>query len=264
MQNKCLKLFFLLLCILVFAGPAWSDAGLAPLMFLAVALPSLLVQISFGLSLLIIIAVEAPILRARCALKPLRAYALTAWANVFSTIIGILIILVDDPIFFIHPADRDFLRTWSDEYRTGETIVRISLLIIGSLLFAMMYRSFGLKAGFLWRKAPQGFLSRVMEWGGFLIFPICWLMTHTGYIKVLHYVLPFLRGGVIGFVSLSILSLFAGFIMTIVAEGFIIAQRLPEKQPKVVSTVILMNVISYVLLIVLFILSFLIFPPRFG
>jgi len=263
MQNNYLKPFFLLLCIIGFAGPAWADAGLAPLMFYAVGFPALLVQVSFGLSLLIIIAVEAPILRARCALKPLRAYALTAWANVFSTIMGILIILVDDPIFFIHPADRDFLRTWSDEYRTGETIVRISLLIIGSLLFVMMYRSFGLKAGFLWRKAPQGFLSRVMEWGGLLIFPICWLMTHTGYIKVLHFVLPFLRGGVIGFVSLSILSLFAGFIMTIVAEGFIITQHLPERQPRIVSTIILMNAISYGLLLVLCILSYFIFPPRF-
>ena len=49
-------------------------------------------------------------------------------------------------------------------------------------------------------------------------------------------------------VSLVAFLLVAGFVLTVISEGYVVARGISSKRPQVVKTVILMNLLSYVLL----------------
>lgn len=217
----------LLLGTLTFATfkSAYANVPIGGAMVMALPFVSLLS--SWGLALVVAVLIEILVLKQRLDLKYFEAGKLSLYANIFSTLIGV-------GIGIAYSSSIAFLVCW----------------IPGSIFLLKCFNSLSDKTGFL---------------------------KHFTKIKILR-IIPFLAMGIIGlffgtfltpeiyrspqsqasnqFIKLIsfVVLLALGFVITFLTEGYIIARRHLQKSDKIISAVILMNLISYTVLMAFFVL----------
>jgi hypothetical protein len=214
--------------ILSFTQAAWADGGMGFLIFVPLPLLSVFtVRLTYGFSLVLIIAIEALVLKLRGRFGWKKSIILSFVANIFSTLIGMGIFGVCE--------------TFSLIYITAA-------LFAGALLFAYMFNTIFRRTGYYSTLIANRFPNWVFYVACFLAFPLlciaAWLVGKAPA------TLTFRPSSLAALGGLLII----GFILTIISEGFIVIRFVPKNYPKIVSTVVLMNALSYIVLIALVLL----------
>lgn len=161
-------------------------------------------------------------------LKYFEAAKLSLYANIFSTLIGVIIALA-------YSSSDAFLLFW----------------ILGSIFLFIFFNYISKRTGFLKDFAkikillplPFFFIGLIGLIFGNLLTPFL----REPYFK---HESPSLLIGIISLIILLIL----GLIITFLSEGYVITRLYSEKSDKIVSTVMSMNLISYIVLVLIFIL----------
>jgi hypothetical protein len=224
-MNRLRRVFLILGGILSFTQVAWADGGIGPIFLLILPLPwvsILTARLTFGISLILIIAIEALVLKLRARLSCIKSLILSIVANIFSMLIG--------------------LGIWGVGV-LGLIYAIIAALIAGTLLFAYMLISICRRTGYYSILVAKRIPHSVFYVISVLVFPL--LCITAWFVGRLPGSLTFSLSSCVSWGG----TLLIGFILTIISEGFIVIRFVPENHPKIVSTVVLMNVLSYIVLI---------------
>jgi hypothetical protein len=214
--NKKIK-FSLLLTFLTL--PLYADVPIGGA--LVMTLPMVSLYPSWGSSLVAVILIEMLVIKRKLDLKYLEALKLSLYANLFSTLIGAGIPLAYSSSFA-------FLIFW----------------IPGSFLLFRWFTYLSTKTGFL-KNSSKNKALRLLPFLaiGIIGFFFGYILTPVT-VRLDEIIFPlFLQ-----LISLIIL-LTTGFLITFITEGYIIARCYSQKPDKIISTVLLMNLISYIALI---------------
>jgi hypothetical protein len=187
------------------------------------AFPLVSMFVSWGLALLAAILIEGLFLKRMLNLNYLAAYKISILANAFSTLIGVGIAIAYSSSFA-------FLICW----------------IPGAILLKRLFRYLAEKIGYLENFAKRRFLSFIAFLGiGFLGMILGGLLLPWS-----HFGSALYRGKVPAPNFFLIIPAFAmllilGFLITLITEGAIVARFFPQKQRNILRAVAMMNLFSY-------------------
>lgn len=194
---------------------------------LVMAFPLLSMFVSWGLALLAAILIEGLFLKKMLNLNYLAAYKASVLANAFSTLIGIGIAIAYSSSFA-------FLICW----------------IPGAILLKRFFRFLTEKIRYLENFAKRKFFSFVAFLGiGFLGMILGGLLLPWS-----HFGSALYRGKIPAPNFFLIIPAFAmllilGFLITLITEGVIIARLFPQKERNILRAVAVMNLFSYLALL---------------
>lgn len=211
--------------LLFFAQVARANVGIGPIFYLMLPYVSIITaRLTFGISLILIIAIEALVLWIRGRLSAIKSLILSLVANIFSMLIGVGIY-------------------WS----LRSIFTMIAVLIGGTLLFAYMFISICKRTDFHSNLISKRIPHWVFYILSFLVFPL--LCIAMGFVMS-HIPYDYLYGNISSLVPGLAWGglLLIGFVLTIISEGFIVIRFVPKNHPKIISTVVLMNALSYAVL----------------
>lgn len=222
MVNRLRRVFLTLGGILSFTQAAWADGGIGPVFLLMLPYVSIItVRLTFGISLILIITIEALVLQLRGRLSTIKSLILSSVANIFSMLIGL-------GIFLVLPSH----------------YAMIAVLIGGTFLFAYMFFSICQRTGYYSMLIPKTISRWFFYTISILVFP---LLCIAGWFVLSHIPYDFPSPSNSTFVSPALAwggLLLIGFILTIITEGFIVVRFIPKNHPKIISTIVLMNALS--------------------
>ncbi len=185
--------------------------------------------IFYGVALIAIILIEALILSKREQISYRESLMLSLYANVLSTSIGLVIFLIYSSTIYI--------------------IILLGIPI--SFSFAKMLKSFSANTGVLADLSRKtGLVVFIFAVVFVFVVPITGVFTISGhsYLNI---------RGQAGFsnaqeIIIAILAAFVlviiGFFLSIISEGFIITRQISKRRKEIVSTIFVMNLISYTVL----------------
>ena len=187
---------------------------------------------TFGLALIVVIFIEALVLRRGEHLRYPEAFQLATFANVLSTLIGFCIVMAHSSSIVVMPG-----------------------ILLGVALSVSMARSFLRNTGYLQQHPRMNDFSS----DGSMV--AVFLLISMASSSVSSFLLP---GGPDGIspiqrkfsgvsevlvtTALVAFLLTAGFILTVISKGYAVACTISSKQPQLVATIVRMNLLSYGLL----------------
>lgn len=228
-------LMFFALTVLFFAPRlAYANVPLVPAGYLA-GFTAFSIAKTSGLGFLIVILIEALVLQHREQIRFTESIKLSFFANILSTIIGVVLMMA---------------------YSSSFAIIIIGLPCV--IIFTKMFRSLCKRSGFLEPFAASrtglAVISIVFTIIIVFIIPILALLTIPG-----HYSPPrvdasleFSSGSerVIAMLSAGVL-LMTGFILSVISEGFLIIRHISKRTSNLIATVVYMNLVSYLMLFII-------------
>jgi len=221
----------LLLITIIFLIPnsAFANVPMVPVAYL-MGFTLLNFVRTIGIALTAIVLIEALVLhiRERDRLNYLQCLILAVLANTFSTMIGVAIFIAYSSSFM--------------------------LLLVGipsALGYAAMTRYICKMTG-LWPllEKRMGLLVTIFAIGFIFIIPMLGMYTIPGFTYFhIKGITEFTNSfTIIVAVIMAILLLFIGFILSFIAEGVVIIKNVKSRDKKLVVSVLIMNVVSYIVL----------------
>ncbi len=189
--------------------------------------PVLSMFVTWGLALLAVILIEGFILKKKLDLNYVEAFNASFQANVFSTLIGIGIAVA-------YTSSVAFLVCW------------IPGAIVLQRYFKMLAEKTGCCVNFEKRKVVSFMASLGIGLMGLFLGSLLSPWSHFGSALYKGKAIPpnyFL------IIPVSLALLILGFMITLIVEGAIVARLFPQKQKKVVPVVVVMNLFSYIFLL---------------
>jgi hypothetical protein len=231
---------FGLLCLFPQSGLA--NIPLLPVMDI-MGYPFIMAITSFGITLVAVIIIEAIVLKRCSQLDYKESVTISAKANGFSTLIGGGIGI-----------------TYSSSFAA------MVCLLIGAYIFMLIFKSFSDNIDFLERFGKRKVLSFIsfLALGiiayilGILAFPLYTISGHHFFGGI-----PLSTAGKI-FISIpsAILLYLIGFILSVISEGFIINRYFPIQEKNSLYTILIMNGVSYLILL-LYLIPFLVVRMKY-
>lgn len=238
MQDK-IKFLFTLLFILCAVQPAHADFPIWPVMSL-MNIPFIATIASAGMLLVIVILLESLVLWISASLPLFESLKLSIMANLYSTFIGVCITVA---------------------YSAG--LMAIVGSFIGARWFTSMFADLSENTGqFGWLAQRRNLCFILFLSGGLGVTFLGVAMMPGHGINYEHASLSIMRElEAKGVFPGTLLLLASGFLLTCISEGYVLARKMKNKD-KVIKTVLLMNVVSYALLLFLSIYYFLTVKPK--
>lgn len=220
-----------LVCLYPQSG--WANIPILPVTDI-MGYPFLMAFSSFGLTLVAVIIIEALVLKRCSQLDYKEAVKLSAMANGFSTLIG-------GGIFIAY----------------SSSFTAMFCLIIGAYIFMGIFKSFSHNIEFLERLGKKKVLSFI----SFLVLGITayilGILAFPLYIISGHHFFGGISLSPLGKIFISIPSMIIlyliGFGLSVISEGYIINRHFPGQEKNSLFTVLIMNGVSYLVLLLYFI-----------
>lgn len=185
-----------------------------------------------GLALLVIILIEALVLQKRERLGYIKSLKLSGLANAFSTLLGGGIVI-----------------SYSSSFAA------MFGLIIGSIIFMFIFRSISQNIIYLKRFGQNVTLCFFAFFGLGIIVSVLGTLSMPlyNYFHAHHIEIHFSTSSKI-FISIpAAIGLYLiGFILTVISESYIIKRYFPDKENHGFYTILIMNIVSYLVLLVYF------------
>ena len=209
----------------LFPQAAYANEVLVPVVLIG-AFTTVTAIRTFGIALLAVILIEALILRRREQLGYVQAFKISSLANLLSTFIG---------------AGVAFWYSLGTFFFLG--------VLIGAAIMTWFASSFLNRTGYAQTSTPWWIGSYIGWVAGGIGGCTLGALTIPGHSYYPVHRLSFSESELVVAVFAAVGLLLLGFLGSVVSEGYVVARYIPNRK-KVLSTVLLMNTISYVALLV--------------